>query len=55
MNRILHSLPLILVANAAGSHEASHLHHHLSDPNWMPLAAGLLVIGCAALMAWSSK
>ncbi|WP_298860631.1 hypothetical protein [uncultured Sulfitobacter sp.] len=55
MNHILRSLPLIFVANASVAHEAPHLHHHLTDPNWMPLAVGLLIIGFAAFLAWSCK
>lgn len=55
MNRILHSLPLSLLATAAASHEVSHLHNHLTYPDWMPLAAGLLLIGFSALIAWPRK
>lgn len=55
MKYIPSSLPLIFVATASVAHEAPHLHHHLTDPNWMPLAAGLLIIGCAAALAWSHK
>jgi len=53
MKHILRSLPLILLSTAATAHETQHLHHHLSDPNWIPLAAGLLAIGFAAIIAWS--
>jgi len=55
MKHILHSLPLILVATATVAHEKPHLHNHLTDPNWMPLTAGLLVIGFTAFFAWSRK
>lgn len=55
MKPILRSLPLILLANASVAHEASHIHHHLTDPNWMPLVAGLLAVGCLAALAWSRK
>jgi hypothetical protein len=55
MKYILRSLPLLLVATATAAHEAPNLHHHLTDPNWMPLAAGLLVIGLALILAWSRK
>lgn len=55
MKHILRSLPLIFLAGASAAHEATHLHHHMSDPNWVPLAAGLAVIGCAALLAWSRR
>jgi len=55
MNRILHSLPFVFIASASAAHEAPHSHHHLTDSNWMPLAAGLLVIVSAAILAWSRK
>ncbi|MEQ6203474.1 hypothetical protein ABMC88_10500 [Sulfitobacter sp. HNIBRBA2951] len=55
MTHILRSLPLILVSNAALAHEAPHLHPHLGDTNWLPLAVGLLVIACAAALAGSRK
>jgi hypothetical protein len=55
MKYTLRSFPLILIANTAFAHEAQHLHHHITDPNWLPLAAGLLVIGLAAIIAWSCK
>lgn len=55
MNHILRSLPLIFLANASAAHEASHLHQHVTDPNWMPLVVSLLVIALAALFTWSRK
>lgn len=55
MNHIVNSLLLILLGTAATAHEATHMHHHLTDPNWMPLAAGLVVIAFSALIAWSCK
>ncbi len=55
MNHFLHSLPLIFLAGASAAHEALQLHHHLTDPNWMPLTGGLLVIGFAAAVGWSRK
>ena len=55
MRHILHSLPLALSATASAAHEAPLPHHHLTDPNWMPLAAGLLIVGSAALFAWTRK
>ena len=55
MNHILRSPPLIFIASASAAHEARHLHQHLTDPNWMPLVVSLLVIGLAALFAWSRK
>ncbi|MGJ8595595.1 hypothetical protein [Sulfitobacter sp.] len=55
MKHVLRSLPITLFATAAAAHEAPNLHHHLTDPSWMPLAAGLLAIGCAAAIAWRRK
>ncbi len=55
MKHILHSLPLIFIASASVAHEAPHLHHYLTDPNWLPLAAGMLVIGFSAVLVWSRK
>jgi LPXTG-motif cell wall-anchored protein len=55
MKYIAHSLPVFLLASAAAAHESLHPHHHLSDPNWLPLAVGLLVIGGAAWLAWSRR
>ena len=55
MNHILRSLPLIFLTTAAAAHDRAHLHQHLNDPNWMPLAAGLLLIGLATLFVWSRK
>ncbi|MGC1498067.1 MAG: hypothetical protein WA790_19840 [Sulfitobacter sp.] len=55
MKSILYSFLPFFLASAAAAHESTHMHHHLSDPNWMPLAAGLLVIGAAALIAWSRR
>lgn len=55
MNHILRSLPLILLASTVTAHEAPHLHHHLTDPNWLPLVTGILVIGCASALAWGRK
>lgn len=55
MTHVLRSLPLILLANASVAHEASHMHHHLTDPNWMPLVAGLLAVGFVAVLVWGRK
>ncbi|WP_281992413.1 hypothetical protein [Sulfitobacter geojensis] len=55
MTYILRSLPLIVLATASSAHEAGHLHQHVTDPNWMPLIGGLLVISLAALIAWSRR
>ena len=55
MTYILRSLPLIILATASGAHEAGHLHQHVTDPNWIPLIGGLLVISLAALIAWSRR
>jgi hypothetical protein len=53
MKHILCSLPLVFLITATSVHEAQKLHHHLSDPNWMPLASGLCAIGFATIIAWS--
>jgi hypothetical protein len=55
MKIILRSLLLMPLASAVAAHESQHLHHHVSDPNWLPLTVGLLVIGGAALLAWTRR
>ena len=41
MNFFLRILPLIFIASTSSAHETPHVHYHLDDSNWMPLAAGL--------------
>lgn len=55
MKYVLPSLPLFFVASASFAHEAAYPHHQMPDLNWMPLSAGLLVIGFAASLGWSRK
>lgn len=50
MKTFLYSMPFILSASAAMSHESGQLHAHLNEPNWLPLLTGLLIIAAAATL-----
>ena len=54
MKRIA-AIALILSAAPALAHEGMHLHPHADDASWMPLIAGSIAIGLAALIAWGRK
>jgi hypothetical protein len=55
MKYITAALPAVMLATAPLAHESPHLHHHVTDANWLPLLGGLGVIGVAALLAWGRK
>jgi hypothetical protein len=55
MKPLFTALPFVLSASMALAHEGAHLHHHLSDPNWLPLVAGLFVIAGSAVIGWVQK
>jgi len=55
MKYLLAPLPVVFSASIAAAHDSAHRHHHFTDPNWLPLLGGLLVIRAAALLAWVSK
>ncbi|WP_168733187.1 hypothetical protein [Thalassobius vesicularis] len=46
---------LILSAAPALAHDGVHILPHASDPNWLPLIAGSVAVGLAALVAWGRK
>jgi hypothetical protein len=45
---------LLLLAQPALAHTGDHIHPHASDPAWLPVALGLLVVTGAAF-AWLRK
>lgn len=48
-------LPLVLSASPALAHSGPHLHPHADSVSWLPLLAGTLAIGTAALIAWVQR
>ncbi|WP_319824858.1 hypothetical protein [Thalassovita sp.] len=46
---------LILSAAPVWAHDGMHLHPHADHASWLPLLAGSLAIGTAALIAWVRK
>ncbi len=51
----LAAISLILSAAPVWAHDGLHLHPHADHSSWLPLLAGSLAIGTAALIAWARK
>jgi ABC-type molybdate transport system permease subunit len=44
-----------LISAPALAHDGMHLHPHADDASWLPLLAGSVAVGLAALIAWGRK
>ncbi len=44
-----------LVASPVLAHGGMHLHPHANDSSWLPLLAGSVAVGLAAMIAWGRK
>ncbi|MGH1354003.1 MAG: peptidase M23 [Thalassovita sp.] len=44
-----------LIASPALAHDGMHLHPHANDASWLPLLAGSVAVGLAAMIAWGRK
>lgn len=44
-----------LIASPVLAHGGMHLHPHANDASWLPLLAGSVAVGLAALIAWGRK
>lgn len=55
MQRFAISEMAATLASPALSHSGAHLHPHSTDPAWLPLFVGTIVVGALGLLAWNLK
>ena len=55
MKTLFSALLFVFAATFAAAHEGAYMHHHLGEPNWLPLLVGLFVIAAAAVIGWAQK
>ncbi|PSL21191.1 hypothetical protein [Shimia abyssi] len=42
----------VLLATPTLAHEGVHLHPHASDPSWLPLIVGTVVVATLGRLVW---
>ena len=42
----------VCMATPVFAHDGAHLHPHASDPAWLPIVVGTVVVACLGRLIW---